>query len=598
MLKVATPGVLVVTGLLGGLLSGHAVAQDPPPPPHRTAATPGALTENEKVAHVLNRFTMGANSELFAQVQTQGWREWLTAQLASGGTASAECAKRLEGFPSLRMSLAEIVEAYGRRPRADQKRQKGQKRAKGADGTDGEDAKPAQPARSIEARKAAQRRSNEPRKEVLVGAVVNAIYDELPVRQAAADFFRNHFSVDVAKGNLKLFIVPWERDIIQGMALGNFGDMLDATSRHPAMLFFLDNHLSRRPASEEEIARIRAWAKRRGKQEQAERKIEIFSQRGLNENYARELLELHTLGVDNFYTQEDIINVAKCLTGWTIARRTDERQGRTAASREGFKFLRAFHCEGDKPFLDGVIKAAPDDPESEGQAVLDALKEHPGTAKFLAWKLCRWFVNDTPDAAMVARVAKVFAGSNGDLSKVLLAIADDPAFFARRNLRAKFKRPWEFVVSALRVTGADVQNYRVVLGALKDMNEPLYNCPDPTGYYDQAEAWCDPGALAPRWAFAQELVSGRVRGVRMPAALFAGLPEKSPEAWVGILGERILPGGGLSQETRGRIEVLLAEGMQASGRARGGRGGRMGRTERAARVIVAALLGSPDFQKQ
>jgi uncharacterized protein (DUF1800 family) len=551
MLKSLTP----MTLLLAGLLSGHAVAQDPPP----VAAKQATLTDDEKVAHLLNRFTLGASPALVKKVQQQGWRAWFVAQLAAKNTTSPECAKRLEPFPSLAMTLPEIWEHYGRK--------RGQ-------------------ATTVEAKKAAQKLSNEPRKEVLAGTVVNAVYDDVPVRQAAADFFRNHFSVDVTKGNLKLFLTTWERDLIQGRSLGSFGELLDRTARHPAMLFFLDNHLSRRPATEAELERIRAWAAKRGTEEQAERRLEIASQRGLNENYARELLELHTLGVDNYYTQDDIINVAKCLTGWTIAR----RKQKAAPTPDGFTFARAMHSGGDKPFLDGVIKADPKNPEAEGQAVLDQLKAHPGTARFLAWKLCRWFVNDTPDEAMVGRVADVFTATKGDMSTVLLAIADDPAFFDRANYRTKFKRPFEYVISALRVTGADVVNYRAVLQALEDMNEPLYRCADPTGYYDQAEAWCDPGALAPRWAFANELMSGRVRGVRLPPELFAGLPEDDPSQWVAILAERILPGGGLSPATKARLDALVAK---LTSRRRG-----PSKPQRAARMIVAALLGSPDFQKQ
>lgn len=555
---------IILTALLAaGLLSSHAVAQEPPPATPSSDSTPATpLSEDEQVAHVLSRFTLGASPELFATVRAQGWRKWLAAQLASRDRPSAECAKRMEPFPSLRMTLPEIWEHYGRR--------RGQ-------------------AATTEEKKAAQQRSNEPRKEVLVGTVISAVYDDVPVRQAAADFVRNHFSVDITKGNLKLFLTTWERDLIQGKSLGSFGELLDATARHPAMLFFLDNHLSRRPATAEELERIRRWAAKQGKLEQAEERLEIASQRGLNENYARELLELHTLGVDNFYTQDDIIEVAKCLTGWTIGRRTP----RSDPAPSGFTFARAMHCGGDKAFLDGVIKADPRDPENEGQAVLDALKAHPGTARFLSWKLCRWFVNDTPDEAMVARVAAVFTKSRGDLSQVLLAIADDPAFFDRRNHRVKFKRPWEYVISALRVTGADVQNYRGVLTALEEMNEPLYRCADPTGYYDQAEAWRDPGALAPRWAFANDLVSGRLRGVKLPPGLFGGLPEEAPGEWVGLLAERILPGGGCSAETRRRIGQMVEQMVTPTGRRQG-----PARPRLVARLIVASLLGSPDFQKQ
>jgi uncharacterized protein (DUF1800 family) len=546
------------TLFLAAFLAGHAPAQEPGQESSRPA--PDALTEDEQVSHVLSRFTLGASADLHAAVRRQGWRPWLKAQLAARASKPAGVLERMKPFPSLQMTLPEIWEQYGRR--------RGQ-------------------AKTAEEKKAAQRLSNEPRKEVLVGTVISAVYDDVPVRQAAADFFRNHFSVDITKGNLKLFLTTWERDLIQGQSLGNFGDLLDATARHPAMLFFLDNHLSRRPVTPEELERMRAWAAKRGKLEQAERRLEIAAQRGLNENYARELLELHTLGVDNYYTQEDIINVAKCLTGWTIARPKAQPRSDT----KGFWFARNMHSGGDKPFLDGVVKANPADPEAEGQQVLDTLKAHPGTARFLAWKLCRWFVNDNPSDAMVQRVAAVFTKTQGDLAQVFLAIAEDPEFCKRENFRVKFKRPWEYVISALRVTGADVQHYRGVLSALEELHEPLYRCADPAGYYGQAEAWCDPGALAPRWAFANDLVSGRLRGVRVPPALFSGLPEDTPEEWVGILAGRILPGGNLSKETHARIDAMV-EGM-AKRKKRG-----KSRPALVARLIVASLIGSPDFQKQ
>jgi len=546
--------------LIAVLLAGDARAQEPG---QERAAAPEALTEREKIAHLLNRFTLGASPALVDKVEAQGWRKWFRAQIAAKDAPSEESAARLERYPSLQLTLQELFEQYAAARRE---------------------------ATTQAEKKAAQRLLNTPRKEMLAGTVLNAVYDEVPVRQTAADFFRNHFSVDLGKGNLKLLAVTWERDLIQGMPLGKFGDLLDRTARHPAMLFFLDNHLSRRPATEAELQRIRIWAaKRPGEQREARaaRQLELAAQRGLNENYARELLELHTLGVDNYYTQDDIIQVAKCLTGWTIA----PRKARAQATDDGFFFARAMHCDGDKTFLGGVIKAAPRDPEAEGQAVLDQLKRHPGTAHFLSWKLCRWFVNDTPDDAMVDRIAKRFTAVDGDIGQVLLAIAEDPAFFDRANYRVKFKRPWEYVISALRVTGAEVQSTRGVLSALAEMNEPLYRCPDPTGYYDQAEAWCDPGALAPRWAFANDLVSGRLRGVKLPAELFAGLPEDDADAWVGILDGRIFPGGGCSAETRRTIESMVT---QMRGRKKRGKS----RPALVGRLIVAALLGSPDFQKQ
>ena len=290
-------------------------------------------------------------------------------------------------------------------------------------------------------------------------------------------------------------------------------------------------------------------------------------------------MELHTLGVDNGYTQDDVINVAKCLTGWTLRR----RQG------GGFEFDRAMHCAGDKTVFGQVIKENKANPIAEGEEVLNRLKSSQGTARYLSWKLCRWLVNDSPDEAMVARLAKVWHATGGDIPKVLRAIVDDPEFFARRNFRAKFKRPLEFVASALRATKADFKNLLHVEQALVGMSEPLYRCADPTGFYDQAEAWCDPGSLAPRWTFATDLVTSRAGSARVPASFYADLPAGKPKEWKDALVKKLLPVAGLGEATSASIDRLVDAELKTAAKVT---------PEKFGPRIAAMILGSPEFQKQ
>jgi uncharacterized protein (DUF1800 family) len=409
---------------------------------------------------------------------------------------------------------------------------------------------------------------------------LRAAYSANHVREAACDFLRNHFSVSIDKDEVDFLALTWERDVIRRYAFAPFTEALEASARHAAMLVYLDNHISRRPPTAAELKQIEAQTRRETKsRDRAKEAVEIAKQRGLNENYARELMELHTLGVDRYYTQRDVISLAKALTGWTIRR--------DGPQKLEFLFDGEMHCQENAPFLGGTISGKRD--VSGAEFALEALKRHPGTAHFLAWKLCRWFVNDDPDEKMVKRIAGVFQRTGGDLRKVILAIVEDPDFFKRENYRAKFKRPWEFVVSALRATGADVTDYAGLHDALTAMNEPLYRCPDPTGYYDQAEAWRDPGAMAVRWTFAQDLAAGRIRGAKIPASFYADLPPDQPREWIGALVRKLLPICGLGDRTAAGVGRLLDAQLA--------RTPRLG-PKQAGPMIVAVILGSPEFQKQ
>ncbi len=533
-------------GLL--LLTGTAPGQDQP------GALP--LTEDERIAQVLNRLTPGPTRELFAGVKASGLAAWLEVQLRGDLPEPRALEGKLAAFPSLGMNAREQHEKYFRPPAREA---------------------------TAEEKKAAKRTADIPARETLQSVLLRGVYSANPLREVAGDFFRNHFSVNIDKKNLRTVLPDWEREVIHQRALGNFGELLEATAKHPCMLMYLDNFLSRKPPTPQELERIEAAVRRRAGPDAPDRvteALDLARQRGLNENYAREIMELHTLGVDNGYVQEDVVNVAKCLTGWTVANRREPA---------GFRFEARAHCPGDKTVLGQVIPDNAGRPIEEGEAVLRILKTHDGTARFISWKLCVWLVNDDPDPALVARVTEVFRATQGDIPSVLRAVVGDPSFFDRSNFRTKFKRPWEFVLSALRATEADVARGDGLLKALVAMNEPLYRCPNPTGYYDRAEAWRDPGCLAARWSFASDLAGGKIPGVRIPADLYRDLNPKDPRACVDALASRLLPGTGVAPATAERLVRLVHAELEARPRATPAQVGA---------ILAAGILGSPDFQRQ
>ena len=274
--------------------------------------------------------------------------------------------------------------------------------------------------------------------------------------------------------------------------------------------------------------------------------------RGVNENYARELMELHTLGVDGGYTQRDVQEIARAFTGWTL---TQPRQG------GGFTFDPRMHDNGDKVVLGTKIQSGGG--KKDGEQVLDLLARHPSTATFIATKLARRFVADDPPRALVERAAARFRETDGDIREVVRTIITSPEFFAASAYRAKVKSPFEFVVSAIRASGADAVNAMPLVQAMRDLGMPIYGCQPPTGYSDRAETWVNTGALLNRMNFAVALSSGTLRGVRPTAAM--------SEGWIasGALA------GDLSEPTRATVAQATAPPQ-----------------------AVALLLGSPEFQRK
>ena len=302
-----------------------------------------------------------------------------------------------------------------------------------------------------------------------------ALHSDRQLEEVLVDFWFNHFNVFARKGPTALFVRDHEERAVRPHVFGRFRDLLGATAKSPAMLIYLDNWQSN-------------------------------DRRGLNENYARELLELHTLGVDGGYTQEDIINVARAFTGWTVAR----------DGAPGFRFAARLHNRDAKRVLGVDLRAGGG--IDDGERVLDIVARHPSTARHIAFKLTQRFVSDAPPPSLVDRAARTFTSTRGDLREVVRVIITSPEFFDPAVRQQKIKTPLEFVVSALRASGADVRSTAAVVRALAEMGMPLYLCQPPTGYDDSGDAWVSSGALVSRINFAVALANGQVPGVRVTSA--------------------------------------------------------------------------------
>src|SRR3954468_8602520 len=344
--------------------------------------------------------------------------------------------------------------------------------------------------------------------------VVRAIYSERQLEEQLVDFWFNHFNVFAGKGRTSEWIADYERHAIRPHVFGKFRDLLGATAKSPAMLFYLDNWLSADPAAAERQQQLQQQRAARlgggGNPPQGQQR-----RRGLNENYGRELLELHTLGVDGGYTQKDIIEVARAFTGWTIAPANQQGANRAGARggarqaqlargsvQEGeFRFTPMLHDSGEKIVLGHKIKAGGG--ITDGEQVLDIVSRHPATAHHIAYQLAQRFVSDEPPKALVDRAAKTFRDTDGDLREVVRTIITSDEFFAAAARDAKVKTPLEFLASGMRATGREVRDGRQLLRALMEMGMPPYMCQPPTGYDDTADTWVSAGALVARMNIAQ-----------------------------------------------------------------------------------------------
>ncbi len=438
-----------------------------------------ANPDDRTIVHVLNRLGFGPAPGDIDRVRRIGLVAYIDQQLTPARLADDELRARLAPFASLSKTSRELAVEYFI-PAQAARRERQQSPASGNDASTTADARNASATPRPEPDPAI---TNERHAlaELMQAKILRAAYSERQLEEVMAEFWFNHFNVFSGKGLVRQYLHQYERDAIRPHVLGKFRDLLAATAESPAMLMYLDNWQSAAPSG-------RA------------RPDSLNRRRGLNENYARELMELHTLGVDGGYTQKDVQEVARAFTGWTIA---TPRQG------GAFRFEPRMHDFGEKVVLGHKIRAGGG--KKDGDEVISLLAKHPSTAKFISSKLARRFVADDPPTALVDRVARTFRESDGDIREVVRAIITSPEFFAPAAHRAKVKTPFEFVVSAVRALGLDVTKAQPLVVAVRTLGMPIYGCQPPTGYGDRAEAWVNSGALLNRMNFAVQLTSPRPR---------------------------------------------------------------------------------------
>src|SRR5580700_9029678 len=425
--------------------------------------------------------------------------------------------------------------------------------------------------------------------ELAQAKLLRATYSERQLEQVMTDFWFNHFNVFMEKGVERLLVTGYERDVIRPHALGKFEDLLVAAAKSPAMLFYLDNWLSVGPDSAQAMGiplhpSSRRYAAPRPRPNQGKRPS------GLNENYGRELLELHTLSVSGGYSQRDVTEVAKVFTGWTIDK---PYQG------GGFKFDPRMHEPGPKFVLGHRIKPKG---EGEGLEVLHRLATSPQTAHFISLKLAERFVSDDPPPALVDRMAKTFLKKKGDIREVLNTLFHSPEFWDDTTYRAKVKTPLEFVASAVRATGAEIDDVQPLVGQLNRMGMPLYGAQPPTGYSMKAETWVSSSALLNRMNFALALTSGKIKGVKADAAQLTGSSADPPDAAATLSAlEASLLIGGVSKQTHdsivAQIDAAGKNGTQPKVDNKVGARKPAGRPPDVS-TIAGLLLGSPEFQRR
>ena len=396
--------------------------------------------------------------------------------------------------------------------------------------------------------------------------VFRALYSNRQLEEVLVDFWFNHFNVDQAKNVqpvpnlLHLLIGSYERDAIRPHVLGHFKDLLLATARHPAMLYYLDNWESMAPAGVD----VGPFAPRRGNLNGVPDSIIpsplVRLAHGLNENYGREVMELHTLGVNGGYTQQDVIAVARCFTGWTVRDQADPQ----------FVFAPFMHDFGEKIVLGHKIAAGGG--EQDGLQAIDILAHHPATARFISRELAQRFVADDPPPALVARMARTFTKTDGDLRAVLATMFTSPEFFSAGAWQAKVKSPFEMVVSAVRAVGGEASDTFTLVQKIAELGEPLYNKLEPTGYSNTADAWLSTVGIMGRMNFSTALASGLVPGVAVDASHLAGKDE--PAIARDLLGHDASP----------QTQAALQRGLEGK--------------DRKPPFIASLVLSSPDFQRR
>ncbi|PYP19499.1 MAG: DUF1800 domain-containing protein [Gemmatimonadetes bacterium] len=544
--------LLMLAAAVASLGARHAAPRQSPP-----RQLP-ALTPHDSALHALDRLAYGPRPGEVDAVAAGGVMNWIDGQLSPDQLDDRLVAERATAFRILRYDPRDLARLYA--------------------------------AARNERREGRQGGKDEEMGRRLAGeveqlAVVRAALSRRQLYEVMVDFWANHFNVFFGKGADRVLAPSYIEETLRPRAFGKFADLLIATARSPAMLFYLDNWESVAPGSAPPaVTRPRLGARPwfgRGRyvpgfsrepaqaDSQRQRVLERMP-KGINENYARELLELHTLGVDGGYTQQDVIEVARIFTGWSIKR---PQQG------GGFEFHDWAHDDGEKTVL-GVRFPAGHGTD-EGVRLLKLLASLPATMHHVSRKLCQRLVNDDPPDGCVDDAVAAWKHSSGDMREVVRAIVHGPDFWAPQNIRAKVKTPLEFVVSAVRAVGGDPDTTPRLAQVVARLGQPLYRHVAPDGYPEREEAWVNSGALLDRMNVAVALAAGRLPGVTV--ALEAVAPATADaEQLIAAVNDGVL-GGAMSDNTRRVIRDELAAAPDPV----------------AARALAVGLtLGGPEFQRQ
>jgi len=501
----------------------------------------GGLTEREAAAHLLNRFTYGATPSQIDEVVHIGLEKWFKQQLQANlpeDSLNKILSTRLD---AINLTNEQVIDQF---PKPAQVLRMAIK-----DGFINKDsARIDQKTYRDKLQAYLDIRGMKPERELfrqfIVQKIYRAAYSNNQLNEVMTDFWFNHFNVSLTKNDCSQFIPAYERDVIRPNALGKFGTILLATAKSPAMLYYLDNfsstgtntNITANNALRQRLlmAQEQYAANDTSKQTQIVKRLQQARKaQGLNENYAREVMELHTLGVDGGYTQQDVTQAAKVLTGWTVypmgnngagnaLRKQIERFGESTLTQRGFVhdgdflFTTNRHDNSEKIVLG--VKFGPNGGYDEGVQLLNMLAHKQATAKFITRKIAVRFVSDNPPQSLLDKMANTFMMKDGDISQVLLTMVSSPEFWSKESVREKTKSPFELAIGAVRALHADLRQPYQLFTWIDKMGEKIYFYQAPTGFPDKAQYWINTGALLNRMNFGLALASNRIPGVHVDLA--------------------------------------------------------------------------------
>jgi uncharacterized protein (DUF1800 family) len=569
------------------------------------------LTEDEAILHAMNRLGYGPRPGDVEYIRQLGLEKWIEQQLHPEAIDDADLNQRLQRYPSLAMSSKRLLEEF---PHPDQNvKQQGLTKEQAKQQYEDQLKAKQQEAESqiivtgndnldkAQQQLAKLQGPNRIVAELSMAKVDRAVYSNRQLQAVMEDFWFNHFNVFANKGDDKWLLTAYERDTICPRAMGKFQDLLLATAKSPAMLFFLDNYLSADPAA---VARQEALKNFRRARYQgafaggsmptpgtfpgpatsgpapANNAAPKKPERGLNENYGREVMELHTVGVDAGYSQQDVIQMAECLTGWTIHEPRKDPE---------FFFDEKIHGEGKKVVMGRTFNYGG---EKDGEEALKMLAGKPATAKFISAELARHFVSDNPPQSLIDHMAKSFTASNGDIRVVLRTMIYSPEFWSRDAYRAKVKTPFELIASTARALNSEVTITLPLSQWVGRMGEPLYLCQPPTGYSDKAETWVNTGALLNRLNFALAFAGDKMGGATIDLNNMLGEEaSKDPNAAL-ARSIQVFLDGQISPSTQATLAARLKDPQILQARL----------DDPVKQVneglIVGLVLGTPEFQRR